>query len=816
MESEPAGRSGEPTLDLPILFVSDASAETERLTSALRARRYVTIDVPTALLAGRVAVQRPDLILCDADEDGAIEALDKVRKLSADRPIPVILIGEGDRALATMNLDVAHAVFTRPLDAEALLATVARLVGTPRDPLMSFPPQARGAKPLNSSRPPLGRHPSTASSSPGENPKQRSDRDGGSVMPGITGDSSGDASVPRIGETPTVELAEEIRRLLADAEDRLGERRPDLGIDAPGPEEDVDGTLPPEVLAALDEPLDDEDGSDEGGTGESAAENTGALAAARGGKRGITQMGGTGTGLGTDVPASSAGRDDVGTGSDIGNPTTSLLTRPGDQRPTEPPPGPDDARRARQQASTPKPPRPDHDDDARASSRAPSARHSAAPETSAEPHMVEDVQRRAPTPSRDSQSPHGTTGLTGLDEAQAAELREGAAASTAPPLRRRSDRAFDEEVVERIPDARLPRTATAQKPARAAEGFDVPAVLRAGDAVLLLAKVIRTRFTGSLAFEVDEGIRRVVFREGDFVTAASGVHAESLVAFLAGRGDLPAEVARQAHKLPPHGRRAGAALIAHGHLAQDQLWSVLRAHAEWLIGRVVRIERGNASVEDEALGRLQDEPAVFGGATGAEVLVEVVRRAVPPNEATARIGGPESTLTLGPAKSLLGECALTTTETERVQHVGGGSIGEIVEGVDDPSFASVLYALVALDILVTEAARARPKGEPDSRAFRDELDDDALRLRILARKALIDDGDYFSVLGVPRDATGYDIRRAYTTLRREFEPSRVLTGTTADLGDVLDEIVDVLEEAYEILSDQRRRDRYRRAIEATP
>jgi hypothetical protein len=814
VESEPAGRSGEPTLELPILFVSDASAETERLTSALRARRYVTIDVPTALLAGRVAVQRPDLILCDADEDGAIEALDKVRKLSADRPIPVILIGEGDRALATMNLDVAHAVFTRPLDAAALLATVARLVGMPRDPLMSFPPQARGAKPLNSSRPPLGRNPSTGPSSPGENPKPRSDRDGGSVMPGLSGDSSGDAPVPRVGETPTVELAEEIRRLLADAEDRLGERRPDLGIDAPGPEEDVDGTLPPEVLAALDEPLDDEDGSDEGGTGESAAENTGALAAARGGKRGITQMGGTGTGLGTDAAVSSIGRDEAGTGSDVGSPNTALLTRPGDQRPTEPPPGTDDARRARQQASTPKPPKPDPDDDAMASSRAPSARNSAAPETSAEPYVADDLQRRGPPQARDSQGPQGTTGLTGLDEAQAAEIREGPNASTAPPLRRRSDRALDEEVVERIPDARVPRTA--QKQMRGMERFEVPAVLRAGDAVLLLAKVIRTRFTGALAFEVDEGIRRVVFREGDFVTAASGVHAESLVAFLAGRGDLPAEVARQAHKLPPHGRRAGAALIAHGHLAQDQLWSVLRAHAEWLIGRVVRIERGNASVEDEALGRLQDEPAVFGGATGAEVLVEVVRRAVPPNEATARIGGPESTLVLGPAKSLLGECALTTTETERVQHVGGGSIHEIVDGVDDPSFASVLYALVALDILVTEAARARPKAEPDSRAFRDELDDDALRLRILARKALVDDGDYFSVLGVPRDATGYDIRRAYTTLRREFEPSRALTGTTADLGDVLDEIVDVLEEAYEILSDQRRRDRYRRAIEATP
>ena len=67
-----------------------------------------------------------------------------------------------------------------------------------------------------------------------------------------------------------------------------------------------------------------------------------------------------------------------------------------------------------------------------------------------------------------------------------------------------------------------------------------------------------------------------------------------------------------------------------------------------------------------------------------------------------------------------------------------------------------------------------------------------------------------------RAATAYDIRRAYATLRREFEPSRVLGAKTADLRDDVDLIIEVLEEAYEILKDERRRDRYRRALEASP
>jgi hypothetical protein len=179
------------------------------------------------------------------------------------------------------------------------------------------------------------------------------------------------------------------------------------------------------------------------------------------------------------------------------------------------------------------------------------------------------------------------------------------------------------------------------------------------------------------------------------------------------------------------------------------------------------------------------------------------------------MGGAESVLVMGPGRSLLAECALRPAEVEHLQSKSRATVATLLDDANDASFGSVLYALVALGICTTErpAARAAPaRPEPE----RDDIDDEALRERILARKALVDEGDYFALLGVARDATGYDIRRAYAGLRREFEPSRALTGRTAELADVLDEIVSVIEEAYEILSDQRRRDRYRRAIEATP
>ena len=84
-----------------------------------------------------------------------------------------------------------------------------------------------------------------------------------------------------------------------------------------------------------------------------------------------------------------------------------------------------------------------------------------------------------------------------------------------------------------------------------------------------------------------------------------------------------------------------------------------------------------------------------------------------------------------------------------------------------------------------------------------------------ARLALVREADYFTLLGVDAEATEYEIRRAFVALRRSFEPARVVTPATADLGDDLRMIVEVLEEAYDILRDGHRRSRYRKALLAT-
>jgi hypothetical protein len=361
----------------------------------------------------------------------------------------------------------------------------------------------------------------------------------------------------------------------------------------------------------------------------------------------------------------------------------------------------------------------------------------------------------------------------------------------------------------------MPVRGPSEAPAR---GVSVSTAIRGSAAARrFFAEAIAARRSGSLCFENAGVVRRVVLRDGDLVTAASGAERESLVGFLGSRGELPRdEVERLSGKIPPYGRHAGAALVAHGWLGQDQLWSVLRAHAEWIAAGVLVQDGGTVQLEPEPPGRLRSEPSVFAAKAGAEIFIELIRRVVSPQEALDALGGDGSRIGDGMLPSLLGECGLAPQELELVARARGGTVGELVARSPAAEIASVLHGLHLLGILdvIPTAAPIRSALSGTVDAETAALDEEATRARVRARLELVEEGDYFSLLGVPREATSYEVRRAFVELRRAFEPTRILSARTLDLTDDVRKIVAVLEEAYEILRDSARRERYRQAIEA--
>jgi DnaJ-class molecular chaperone len=90
----------------------------------------------------------------------------------------------------------------------------------------------------------------------------------------------------------------------------------------------------------------------------------------------------------------------------------------------------------------------------------------------------------------------------------------------------------------------------------------------------------------------------------------------------------------------------------------------------------------------------------------------------------------------------------------------------------------------------------------------EDTNPDALRSRILARYAIVEAGDYFQVLGVPREATAAEARRAHERIARELAPGAIEEKLASELGPQIEAIRVVTLEAVRILSDERLRPRY--------
>jgi hypothetical protein len=796
------------------VFISDPSVEAERIAQSLRAAEFHVVDVPLAMLVARVAVQRPRVVILDADAEGALDAVARMRELPDADGIDVLFCGRPGAALAGAEDALAHegsGFFSRPVNVPMLLKKIESLAvpeeeeeapeeggwdrssEPPGDEAAPSAPPSGGAK-AASSRPPSIPPPSRVPASMPPQSRGPQSRPPPSIPPSLRGPTSA-----RTAPAPSV-VSAELAELLSRAEADAGEQAPLSEAPGPTPEEEIEAVLPEDVLAALDSPLDDDEAEDEVEgparvtTSGGRSATTGVREPAPTGPRRtsippepVTHDGAASAHQtqGEPAPMSTSGR--TSDGATVAHRSTGRRTEP-----PSPPPFVDPS-----SAVTTPPRRPS----------------SIPPPTNTQPPMS--------FPANPAPSVLSTTLGSELLVQQG-----GMIAAPIPPFGQPSSQMQSSGSMPLSPAPSTfedPRVPSLNQPSvRAVSAVAQPRgpyALGPGDAPRVLAQAIAERRTGAVTYETPSagggvsGVRRIVLREGDVVTAASGLDSESLLAFLGARGDLPRErVESLAGRLPPYGRHAGAALVAQGALGQEQLWPVLRAHAEFIMGQAMLVSAGTALLEDEPPGRLKTEPSVFGGAPGAEIFVEVIRRIVSNEEAMRRCGGGASVVGDGVRPELLRECSLGAAEVDAVRTARGQRIEAIAESMPDSDVTAVLYALWLLGVVdMVQSVLDRPGHRP---FVPDAIDEEAVRQRIRARLQLVEEGDYFALLGVGHNATGYEVRRAYLDLRRAFEPSRLLTPALVDMAEDVRRIAGVLEEAYEILGDNARRERYRRAIDA--
>jgi DNA-binding NarL/FixJ family response regulator len=413
----------------------------------------------------------------------------------------------------------------------------------------------------------------------------------------------------------------------------------------------------------------------------------------------------------------------------------------------------------------------------------------------------------------------------------AAPAASHATATTAEP--QAPDRTFASELQRKMSameerllarEARGPAaTASAASDAAPADGPAHGMIRRGqGDFATLLERMYRERFTGRLLLQRRHAEKTVMFQHGRPVFAASNQAEDRLGALLTRAGKITDEQAERSHRRAlDAGQRIGEALVEMGFLKRRELLPAVRLQLEEIVYSLFAWDQGEYTI-------VPGEPAVERirlTTHPAAMVLEGVRRKYSRDLLLELVGPPESALEiLDPAQrdTLTGVAELAPAERDVVLAFDG--VRTLAEVAEQCRLGRHVVYQLAYGLIAFGAARVRRPGEAapagaaeDAGAWSEdgpegagdgEADLGIDRKRILARHALVDEADYFAVLGVRRDATGFEIQRAYEAACRDYAPAAVPPALVDELVRELAEIREVLDEAYQVLRDDGLRSSY--------
>lgn len=336
----------------------------------------------------------------------------------------------------------------------------------------------------------------------------------------------------------------------------------------------------------------------------------------------------------------------------------------------------------------------------------------------------------------------------------------------------------------------------------------------------LLAALSTSGLTGRVEVASGGVLRRIFFEQGAPVFADSSEPSEDLVGFLATEGRITRATALEARdRALVTGASPDEVLIDAGYLEPDDVHRALRS---WVIERVTSLfglEAGEATVLRG--GPRPIDPVDLGMHPGRLVL-DGVRRKYGRLRLFRAFGTPNTVPR--PASVSQAEppgLALRQDEAAVLRLVDGRRTAlEIARTaqLNEVDTIAVLHALSVLGLLDGPSG-LRAQGLPPldahalERAGAPRTDDQhpGFRELVAQKHAEIHACDYFQVLGVPRAATGAEIRAAWERLRRLFDPHRVRRD--GPLWAQVRDIVTVVDDAWAVLGNDRLRAHYASQLE---
>jgi CheY-like chemotaxis protein len=380
------------------------------------------------------------------------------------------------------------------------------------------------------------------------------------------------------------------------------------------------------------------------------------------------------------------------------------------------------------------------------------------------------------------------------------------------------------ELVDRL--ARLLAQARAARAAAPTEDHGIARVLgrepagqgevRPGALPLLLHDLWRAAADGILVVASRETTRRVFLLRGAAVDFDSDARAESLGRWLVENGHIGEDQYLASLEAMIPGRlSAGAALVAAGALeAGEPLYAALRAHLRSMVGRCASLREGRWRLH-----------------RGAEFASEVQALEIPPLAPVlegARAGLPlrhfaealRPYLKAHPARTadfqrLVPLMALRSDDLRLAVTIDGRATlrefleereGELRDAWSLLWFLSLTGAVVFAPGPAAGAAAAR-RGEGRRAPRRRRLPDE--RAEAIRQAALqILPGSYFKALGVDIAAAPDEIERAWRQVAERWHPDAFAGQDLGELEELLVQILDKVNAAYRVLSNQEKRRAY--------
>ncbi len=376
-----------------------------------------------------------------------------------------------------------------------------------------------------------------------------------------------------------------------------------------------------------------------------------------------------------------------------------------------------------------------------------------------------------------------------------------------------------------LPDATGQGWTDAQAPAPDPQAIFTD-VLQPGRAVLLerrgladvLAAAAAVRFTGRVEVAASGVLRRVFLDTGRPVYADSSADGEDLCAWLAAEGYVArAALARARARAAQVGTAPEEILMEAGYLQADDVWRALHGHVVHRVLDLFGVEAGEALVVQG--GPRPIDPVDLGMHPG-RLILDGLRRKFGRLRLYRVFGTPA--LIPRPVGQIRPEGLVLRTDEEAVLHACDGRRTAIevarTARVNEVDALAILHGLAVLGFIEPPSGRPRAGALPPldtrdlERAGAPRTADALPGFADLVSTKLseVQTADYFQVLGVPRTASNAELRAAWETLRRRFDPHRVRRD--GPLWHQVQEIASVVEDAWHMLSDARLRARYERAV----